>query len=74
MPGGRSSLDPIDGDGGNRHAEMWAELGFSSFHPAGCHFSLVDGSVRFFSEDIDSEVLRWLTTRAGNEVVDASSF
>ena len=42
-----------------------AETGFASYHPGGCHFSLADGSVKFFSEDIAADVLRSLTTRAG---------
>lgn len=42
---------------------------FGSQHVGGCHFALVDGSVRFVSENIDSTVLRGLSTRAGAEVV-----
>ena len=73
VPGGRDDSaggDPIDGDNGNRHDEMYGELGFSSRHPGGCHFGMVDGSVQFLSENIDAELLRRLTTRDGKEVVD----
>ena len=42
--------------------------GFSSYHPGGCHFLLVDGSVQFLSENIDAVLLLQLTTRAGGEV------
>jgi len=42
---------------------------FASQHPGGCYFVLVDGSVHFLSENIDSRVLAALTTRAGGEVV-----
>jgi len=42
---------------------------FSSFHPGGCHFLMVDGSARFIQQDIDAAVLAGLTTRAGGEVV-----
>jgi hypothetical protein len=42
---------------------------FSSPHPGGCHFSLGDGSGRFVSENVNPQVLRALTTRAGGEVV-----
>ena len=73
VPGGRDDSptgDPIDGDGGNRHDEMYTELGFSSWHPGGAHFGLVDGSVQFLLEDIDREVLHDLTTKAGGEVVE----
>ncbi|MCS7304409.1 MAG: DUF1559 domain-containing protein [Thermoguttaceae bacterium] len=74
VPGGRPASDPVDGDGGNRHDEMFGEIGFSSFHPGGCHFSLADGSARFFSENIDYQLLRAITTRDGGEVVRQSDF
>ncbi len=77
LPGGRNDSptgNPIDGAGypsGNRHAEMFAELGFSSWHPGGCHFSMVDGSTHFFTTEMDLTVLQALATRAGGETVDA---
>lgn len=42
--------------------------GFSSYHPGGCNFLIVDGSVHFLSETIDAVVLTAVTTRAGGEV------
>jgi len=42
---------------------------FRSDHPGGAHFCLVDGSVRFVSENIDAGLLDALATRAGKEVV-----
>jgi prepilin-type N-terminal cleavage/methylation domain-containing protein/prepilin-type processing-associated H-X9-DG protein len=42
---------------------------FGSQHTGGAHVALVDGSVRFLSENLDQAVLRSLSTRAGNEVV-----
>ncbi len=39
--------------------------GFSSYHSGGCNFLLADGSVSFISQNISSDVLRALTTRAG---------
>ena len=42
---------------------------FSSLHVGGCQFALVDGSVRFLSEDISASILRALITRGGGEVV-----
>ena len=42
-----------------------AQIFFASYHPGGCHFLFCDGSVHFLLEDIDSQVLRSLTTRAG---------
>jgi len=75
VPGGREDGpggDPIDGDGNGtrRIQELFDEVGFSSFHPGGCHFLKVDGSVDFLSEDISADVIRSLTTRAGGETVD----
>lgn len=42
---------------------------FSSQHVGGAHFALGDGSVRFISENIDSQVFQALGTRAGGEVI-----
>jgi len=47
---------------------------FRSDHPGGVNFALVDGSVRFVSDQIDQTVLKALATRAGNEVFDATGF
>jgi prepilin-type N-terminal cleavage/methylation domain-containing protein/prepilin-type processing-associated H-X9-DG protein len=44
--------------------------GPSSWHPGGCHFALGDGSVQFFSQNIDALTLAALTTRAGGEIID----
>lgn len=70
VPGGRSdAVDPFDGDGGNRHDELYFEAGFSSHHKGGAHFSYVDGSTHFISQDINQSVLAAITTRAGSETV-----
>jgi prepilin-type N-terminal cleavage/methylation domain-containing protein/prepilin-type processing-associated H-X9-DG protein len=37
--------------------------GFSSFHPGGCHFLMVDGSVTFILQTIEPHLLAALTTR-----------
>ena len=43
--------------------------GFKSYHPGGCHFLLVDGSVRFISENLDHVSYQRLGGRAdGNPV------
>ena len=57
--------DPL-GFGGFRVA------GFSSFHPGGCHFTMVDASVQYLNEDISRDVLDALTTRAGGEALPES--
>ena len=70
VPGGRDDTpggDWIDGDGGNRHDELYHEVGFSSFHVGGCHFVLADSSVHFIGEEIDQAILAALTTRQGEE-------
>lgn len=41
----------------------------SSKHVGGCHFLLVDGSVRFISENIDGNTLMALVSRSSGEVV-----
>jgi prepilin-type N-terminal cleavage/methylation domain-containing protein len=68
VPGGRDDrLDPFDGDGGNRHYEYYDEAGFSSFHVGGAHFAHVDGSVQFYQDNTDQNLLGVLTTRDGGE-------
>jgi prepilin-type N-terminal cleavage/methylation domain-containing protein len=44
--------------------------GFKSLHPGGLQFALIDGSVRFISEDIPLGAYRALATIRGNEAVD----
>ena len=69
IPGGRNiNVDPIDGDGGDRYAELWDEIGFASYHPGGAHFLLVDGSTQFLNEHMDHFVLAAMTTRLEGEV------
>ena len=48
------------------------EVGFSSYHPGGCHFLRVDGSTFFLSENTDAAILVALTTRRGGEVISTS--
>jgi prepilin-type N-terminal cleavage/methylation domain-containing protein/prepilin-type processing-associated H-X9-DG protein len=38
---------------------------FSSYHPGGCQFVMVDGSVTFVSQNINQKLLTALTTRNG---------
>ena len=80
VPGGKS--DPYDGivpgvgSVGNRHDELWngPGVGFSSFHPGGCHFARTDGSVAFLSEDVDQNLLGVQSTRAGGEIPGNAPF
>ncbi|WP_339731762.1 DUF1559 domain-containing protein [uncultured Gimesia sp.] len=43
---------------------------FRSQHTGGAHFAMADGSVRFFSENINNELYRELSTRSGGEIVE----
>jgi prepilin-type N-terminal cleavage/methylation domain-containing protein len=71
MPGGRNiNLDPIDGDGGSSFQELFSEIGFSSWHRGGGHFTFVDGSVHFLGDNTDQKVLEALATRAGGESIN----
>jgi prepilin-type N-terminal cleavage/methylation domain-containing protein/prepilin-type processing-associated H-X9-DG protein len=64
-PGGRNmTVDPIDGDGGNRHAELFNETAYSSYHRGGAVFAFADGHVIFISENIGQSVLEAMATRA----------
>lgn len=47
---------------------------FSSYHPAGVHFVMADGSVRLLSDQINLEVYRALATRHMHEVVQENDF
>jgi prepilin-type N-terminal cleavage/methylation domain-containing protein/prepilin-type processing-associated H-X9-DG protein len=56
----------------NNSLEWWQT--FSSYHPGGCHFTFVDGSVRFLRKEINLQVLKNLATRAGGEVVNGNDY
>ena len=43
---------------------------FGSWHPAGVHFALVDGSVRMFSPTTDTKTLGSLANRGDARVVE----
>lgn len=45
---------------------------FGSHHPGGAHFSMVDGSVHFLTDDIEITLYRDLATRNGGEVASDS--
>jgi len=74
LPGGRdTTIDPFDGDGGNRHTEYFLEAGFSSFHIGGAHFLMADGSTRFVHQDSDQCLVESLATRAGDEIINGDT-
>lgn len=45
---------------------------FGSYHPGGANFGFGDGHVTFLSENIDMFVYRAMSTRAGDEVINAN--
>ena len=45
--------------------------GFSSHHTGGSHYALGDGSVRFLSENIDSQTYKFLGNRKDGEILEA---
>lgn len=45
-----------------------------SWHPGGCNFAFVDGSVRLISDSIDLTTYRLLGDRADGNVVDSSDY
>jgi prepilin-type N-terminal cleavage/methylation domain-containing protein/prepilin-type processing-associated H-X9-DG protein len=42
----------------------------TSYHPGGVNAAFMDGSVRFFTDGVDSRVWRAVSTRSGGEVVE----
>ena len=48
--------------------------GFGSFHPGGAHFLFGDGSVRFLSERVGSDLLRRLGHRADGDLIGGDEF
>jgi prepilin-type N-terminal cleavage/methylation domain-containing protein/prepilin-type processing-associated H-X9-DG protein len=49
-------------------------VGASSKHPGGVNVSLLDGSVKFVKESVSNQAWWAVATKAGGEVIDASSF
>ena len=49
-------------------------FGFHSRHAGGAHFLSSDGSVHFFSENINMRTYRALGTLSSGEVMDGSQF
>jgi len=62
----RSLQDNLPTPGNPRWDES---IGFRSYHPGGCQFTLSDASVKFISETIDGPTYRALGSRAGGEVL-----
>ncbi len=55
--------------GGSGHSSP-CKRGWGSMHPGGLHFALCDGSVRFFNQSVDMELLAQMATIAGKEIIE----
>ena len=51
-----------------KYTFWYKERGFKSLHPGGVQFVMVDGSVHFIQESIDTLTYRALSTRDGGEI------
>ena len=51
-----------------------AHIAARSYHPGGVNVAMVDGSVRFIRDQVQLPVWRAIGTRAGGEVLDATSY
>jgi prepilin-type processing-associated H-X9-DG protein len=49
-------------------------IGASSYHPGGVNVGFLDGSVKFIKDSISLQTWGALATKAGGEVIDASSY
>ena len=61
--------DPNRGDPGGPDAWWHEKAAARSHHSGGVNAALADGSVRFFSDNINFVVWRQLGTRAGSETI-----
>lgn len=74
--GGNGNNDCPWASSGNTGAynwnQEWMQRGFSSHHVGGAMFLMADGSVQFFSQNIDQRTYNAMGSRAGGEVVSQS--
>jgi prepilin-type N-terminal cleavage/methylation domain-containing protein/prepilin-type processing-associated H-X9-DG protein len=59
------------GDNGNTDTTV---VGASSYHSGGVNVGFLDGSIKFIKESISNQTWWAIATKAGGEVVDASSY
>ena len=69
---GINGVNTMPGEGS--YDRCGGEAGFSSYHPGGAHFLMVDSSARLLSENIDFDALVALTTRAGGDIVPGNAY
>ena len=49
-------------------------IGPSAYHPGGVNVGFLDGSIKFIKDSVNNNTWWALATKAGGEVIDASSF
>lgn len=54
--------------------KWWDVMGFRSNHSGGAMFSRADASTSFISDNIDYEIYRALSTKAGREIISEADF
>jgi hypothetical protein len=54
--------------------EAWYKERIHSDHPGGAHVVVCDGSVQFLGEDTDKKLIRWLSSRDGQEDIPGDVF
>lgn len=74
IPLNYDSCQPDAANKCNQPCNWNAELGFKSAHPGGANFALGDGSVHFFSEDIDHQTYQYLGDKADGQPIGAGVF
>jgi prepilin-type processing-associated H-X9-DG protein len=64
---------PLPNDPGNIYEDIRMNA-YGSFHPGGANFCFADGSVKFIGQECPGLYLIYMSTRAGQEVVDPTAF
>lgn len=71
-----SDTDDVDwvnqSEGKSTTIPTWAALTARSYHVGGVNVGMMDGSVRSFANDIDQNVWRAYSTRAGGEIIPSA--
>ena len=49
-------------------------IGASSYHPGGVNVGFLDGSVKFMKDSVSLQTWGSVATKAGGEIIDASSY
>lgn len=70
-----SNVTHIDGGiNDSKTPKVWYEEQIHSDHPGGANMLKCDGSVDFFSDDVEKSIVRWMATRDGGETIPSDVF